>query len=638
MDHPERHNGPQEGTSKGGKWMRNLQRLGKKKDLMDKISHLHPDNVEKAINLRYQRLITEFGILMQDCRIDQFENKSQAEIRNDYTTRTQAFNPGSETGWQGLTDLEEWGKQMKAHIEQVISTKAEPWQKISDKTNSDIQTSWQEVKSKYGHLIDSEQRGQFDTIIKAAKNCKQRLRKLGDEYHQVGKVAIGTDFDQKMIQALDDFQQSTNAIRDFQNGLEASETELNNRYKQAMEKVDKLMDDPRIAGFQGAQTAKEINDAYQKRKAAPLEGSQTASDQSEPFTFQELQKLQEDLPNHIDEMTTRVQANPTFHGIDRHLSDLINGINENHADTINTLETASQSEGLFDFRRNNAIKYRNEAIAAIGDGQDDKKIEQALSTFRIATNEIKAFRDGLVEYKDRQEQVEYIGHLRVTTTGSPEASSASAATQVGIGFEERTSGLTIPHAFLVRQGQLESTITAIKESYTPVLGISENLTQELLDYRTRNAEMARNTARDSARILADRGTTATIEETTKSQRFKLALYEVTSFQTDLSDIPLPNRLAYAQKRFNSAQGWFTQNEITLIQDRLLVDEMAEERVRLRNQADENLERAKQYEDINNTGRHNISNIEESYRTRVIEAENSVHEYVRFQENLKILSE
>src|SRR5260370_25584344 len=64
------------------------------------------------------------------------------------------------------------------------------------------------------------------------------------------------------------------------------------------------------------------------------------------------------------------------------------------------------------------------------------------------------------------------------------------------------------------EGKLEDTIKAIKDSYIPVLGISGKLTQELLDYRTRNAEMAKITARNTARSLVERWPEVTSEEKT----------------------------------------------------------------------------------------------------------------------------
>src|SRR6266705_244525 len=170
MDHPEGHNGPQEGSSKGGKWTRNLLGLNKQSKLMDKISHLEPGKVEKASDIKerhrkYQTIREELDILTQDYRIEQFNNKSQAETRNDYTTRIHAFDPANEAGQQELAGLEEWGKQMKAHIGNVISKREESWKEASRQTSSDFQTSQQNINSQYGHLIDSEQRKNLDTII-----------------------------------------------------------------------------------------------------------------------------------------------------------------------------------------------------------------------------------------------------------------------------------------------------------------------------------------------------------------------------------------------------------------------------------------------------------------------------------------
>lgn len=121
---------------------------------------------------------------------------------------------------------------MKAHVEQVRSERERPWQETYQQTTSDFQRSQREIDSQYGHLIDSKQRQNLDTIIQDAEKCKQQLRELRNEYGKIGEVAIGTNFDQKMEKSLEDFQQATSAIESFQNELEASKIELNGRYEQ----------------------------------------------------------------------------------------------------------------------------------------------------------------------------------------------------------------------------------------------------------------------------------------------------------------------------------------------------------------------------------------------------------------------
>lgn len=98
MDHPtEGHNGPPECRPKAkGKWLLGLQ--NRQKDLMGQVSHLRPDKVKKAIDMRRSTIINELDILTQDYRVEQFNQKSRAETREDYTTRIRVSNPGNEAG------------------------------------------------------------------------------------------------------------------------------------------------------------------------------------------------------------------------------------------------------------------------------------------------------------------------------------------------------------------------------------------------------------------------------------------------------------------------------------------------------------------------------------------------------------
>src|SRR5258708_5145911 len=339
---------------------------GKKKketldQLMNEITHLdktkpgndvakYPEKV-RELNQEYQKTRRELEVLTRDSRVEKFNGKTQTQNRDTYEELPPDFIANSQTELayeQTLIQVKAWRDRMKNYIEKADPPKKQEWQESFSQISLDLHKLEQEITSKYGDLINDEQRRK----LKVAKDRKEPVRKLRQDYRDIGKVAIGPDYENNMDQALEQFRQAT-----------------------------------------------------------------------------------DDVKNVLDNLKEK-RADATFHDISTHLSDLTGDIDSNYADTINTLEDALQSGGLFNFRQNNAIKYRNEAIAAIGDGQDNKKIEQALSTFRIATDEIKRSQNAFKAYQDIQfsndQGAHQSRHLRVTTTGLPEVSSPSPPTHVAI--------------------------------------------------------------------------------------------------------------------------------------------------------------------------------------------------------------